>query len=273
VAYEDFVRTRILEPCEMRSARFLLRKGDEHGVATPYRLDNGMASVMPHEWYVTTSTSSLVATATDMARFAMLHLSDGECAGRQILGKSLVRAMRTQQATVHPAVPGWGYALQLDEVNGRKVAEHGGDIGGFSSLLVLIPEEHAGFFVVNHGEGNDLRFAIKSALFDGLYPASHARTAPQPDPAAATSLREYAGRYRSSLACHTCPNVGQEQDFELTVGSGGVLQLWGQQWVPLEHDLFVRTDGTRLLGFARDDGGRIAAVSGGSWRVADRLSE
>ena len=62
-----------------------------------------------------------------------------------------------------------------------------------------------------------------------------------------------------------------EQDFEVAVGAGGVLELWGQQWVPLERDLFVRTDGERLLGFARDKLGHVAVVSGGSWRVADLL--
>jgi hypothetical protein len=57
------------------------------------------------------------------------------------------------------------------------------------------------------------------------------------------------------------------------VNEDGTLGLWGQQWVPLERDLFVRTDGERLLGFARDQAGRVAVVSGGSWRVADRLPD
>ena len=35
--------------------------------------------------------------------------------------------------------------------------------------------------------------------------------------------------------------------------------------------LFIRDDGRRLLGFSRDSAGRIDSVSGGSWRVADRL--
>ena len=30
----------------------------------------------------------------------------------------------------------------------------------------------------------------------------------------------------------------------------GVCSLWGQVWIPLQQDLFVRDDGKRLLGFA-----------------------
>jgi len=181
--------------------------------------------------------------------------------------------MRTQQATIHPAVPGWGYAFQLDVDNGRQLAEHGGDIAGFSSLLTLIPEERSAFFIVKHGEGNDLRFRVKRALLDALYPGPQARQVPKADPARTPSLREYEGRYRSSLACHSCPDVDPEQDFELAVRADGVLELWGQKWVPLERDLFVRADGERLLGFARDNVDHVAVVSGGSWRVADRLAE
>ena len=273
LTYEEYVRKRILEPCAMNSSRFMQRPGDEKGVATPYEIEDGRATPMAYEWYITTPTSSLVATAPDMARFAMLHLANGRCGGQQILSESLARAMRTQQATIHPAVPGWGYAFQLDVDNDRQLAEHGGDIGGFSALLTLIPQEQTAFFIVNHGEGGDLRFRVKRALLDALYPATEQRVVPKPDPAQSPRLREFAGRYRSSLACHTCRDVDRNQDFELTAGNDGTLQLWGQQWVPLERDLFVRADGERLLGFARDKAGRIATVSGGSWRVADRLPQ
>jgi CubicO group peptidase (beta-lactamase class C family) len=270
--YEQFVRKRILEPCGMRSSWFMQAPADAKGVATPYAIEDGKATPMAYEWYVTTSTSSLVATAPDMARFAMLHLADGRCGERRVLSESLTRAMRTQQATIHPALPGWGYAFQLDVDNGRQMAEHGGDIGGFSSLLTIIPQEQAAFFIVNHGEGNDLRFRVKRALLDALYPDPAPRAVPKTDPTRASSLREYAGRYLSSLACHTCRDV-EGQDFALTVSAGGALELWGQEWVPLERDLFVRADGKRLLGFARDKAGRVAVVSGGSWRVADRLPD
>ena len=273
VSYDEFVRRNILEPCGMKSARIMQRRGDEKGVATPYEIDDGRATPIAYEWYVTTPTSSLVASAPDMARFAMLHLADGRCGDQHVLSEKLTRAMRSQQATIHPAVPGWGFAFQLDVENGRHLAEHGGDIGGFSALFTLIPEERAAFFIVNHGEGSDLRFRVKSVLLDALYPHVEPRVVPEPNPARAAQLREYQGRYRSSLACHTCTDVGPGQDFELGANADGTLELWDSKWVPLERDLFVRADGERLLGFGRDTDGRIAVLSGGSWRVLDRVPD
>lgn len=121
------------------------------------------------------------------------------------------------------------------------------------------------------GRFHNQALRVKTALLDALYPQSRPHPVPKPDPAVAATLREYAGRYRSSLACHTCRDTDDGQDFELAVPDDGTLELWGQKWVPLERDLFVRSDGARLLGFARDDRGRVAIVSGGSWRVAERL--
>jgi hypothetical protein len=78
------------------------------------------------------------------------------------------------------------------------------------------------------------------------------------------------GEYLSSIACRSCPQ-DPESVFTLTAKPDGTLSLWGQRWIPTARDLFIRDDGKRLLGFARDAEGRVSAVSAGSWRVADRI--
>lgn len=271
-SYADYVRSRIFEPAGMTGSRIMTIVGDERGVARPYRLTGGRAEAIPYEWYVTTPSSSAVATAADMARFIRLHLRDGRIDGRRLLPAGLAREMRRQQATIHPALPGWGLGLQLDRVNGVDIAEHGGDIGGFSSLLTLMPTKDAGFFIVNHGEGTDLRYKVKAALLDALYPGRPTE-APKPDPSMTEALRRaYAGRYRSSFSCQTC-GVEAGEVFEVAVKSDGTLSVWGRRWVRLKPDLFVSDDGRRLLGFARDANGRVETMSGGSWRVANRLQQ
>lgn len=270
--YEDYVARRILKPAGMDHAWFMTKRGSEKGVATPYQVEDGRAEPIPHEWYVTAPTSSMVASAADMGRLLLAHLAGGRAGRKEILAPRLTRAMHTQQATIHPELPGWGLGFQMDRENGIEMAEHGGDIAGFSSLFTLLPEDGAGFFIVHHGESGDLRFRVKQALLDGLYPANSARTIPLPDPAIAASLAEYAGRYISSFACRSCPNAADDA-FPLTVEPNGTLSLWGQTWIPLRRDLFIRDDGKRLLGFARNARGKVVSVSGGSWRVADRLDE
>jgi CubicO group peptidase (beta-lactamase class C family) len=268
-AYADYVARHIFRPLGMSRARVMLRRGDERGVATPYELEDGRADPVAHEYYVSTPASSVVASAADMGRLMIALLGGQRRGGSTILSPASLAAMTTQQATVHPALRGWGLGVQLDRVNGRDIAEHGGDIAGFSSLLVLLPAEDAGFFIVTHGQGNDLRFRIRQALLDRLWPAPPTAV-PAPDPADAARLAEYGGRYLSSLACRTCP-LDEDQVFTVAVAEDGTLRLWGQRWIPVARDLFVRDDGARSLGFSRHPDGRIASVTGGSWRVADRI--
>ena len=267
---DAYLREHLFEPAGMRSARVMSRLGHERGVAMPYALEDGRAEPMPYEWYVSTPASSVVATAADMGRLLIVQLAGGRAGERRILSKRMSMAMQTQQATVHLGVPGWGLGLQMDRVDGRTIAEHGGDIGGFSSLFVLIPEEDAGFYIVNHGEGSNLRYRVKQALLDALYPAKEKPAVPTAQSADAARLAEYAGKYLSSIACRSCPRE-PESVFKLEAKPDGSLSLWGQRWIPVGHDLFIRDDGRTTLGFARDPAGRISAVSGGSWRVADRI--
>jgi CubicO group peptidase (beta-lactamase class C family) len=269
--YDQYLRKHVFEPAGMRSARVMIRRGDERGVATPYQLEDGKAEPLPFEWYVSTPTSSIVATVEDMGRLLLLHLAAGRAGDARVLSERMTRAMHEEQATVHPGVPGWSLGMQMDRVNGRVIAEHGGDIGGFSALFVLVPEEDAGFFVVNHGEGSNLRFEVKDALIDALYPAKDPPIIPAARAADAERLAEYAGPYLSSIACRSCPR-DEASIFTIEAKPDGTLALWGQRWIPTgEKDLFIRDDGKRRLGFARDSKGRIAAVSAGSWRVADRI--
>jgi CubicO group peptidase (beta-lactamase class C family) len=268
-SYADYLQQHVFAPAGMRSARVLLHQGDEQGVATPYEIDDGRAKAIPYEWYQTPPTSSMVATAADMGKLLISHLAGDRASRAPLLPPELMRAMHVQQATNHPDLPGWSLGFQLDTVNGVAIAEHGGDIAGFSALFVLMPDKHEGFFIVNHGESGDLRFRVKQALLDALYPAQ-APTVPTADPRNAPTLAEYAGRYISSITCRTCP-LSDDQVFIVKAQPNGTLSLWGQTWVPLRRDLFIRDDGKRLLGFARDEKNRLVSVTGGSWRVADRL--
>jgi CubicO group peptidase (beta-lactamase class C family) len=260
--YEGYVADEIFAALEMRSAGYLLHNTDLSTIAAPYAINDGAAVRIEHELYITTGASSAFATTDNMARFgaALLNQRAGIVSARS------KAAMFHQQASVHPALPGWGLGFQLDSVGGKAVVEHGGDIGGFSALFTLVPEAGVGFFTVHHGEGANLRFRIRSALLEHIAPETPYAPAPRPD----APLEDYVGRYRSTLEAFTDP-IDPETLFEVTRTGAGELELWGQSWTPVGNDLFLRADGLRRLGFSRRADGRVGAVSGGSWRVAIRI--
>jgi CubicO group peptidase (beta-lactamase class C family) len=260
LSYAEYVRLRIFRPLGMNDSRFMTKAGEERGLATPYEIDDGKARRMDYEWYSTPPVASAVSSAMDMGRL-LIGLTEAT-----ILSRATLRSMMTTQATLHPDVPGWGYGYQLDSVNGRDVAEHGGDIGGFAGLLVVVPEERLGFFIIHHGEGSSLRFTVRQMLLDQLLPGR----ALSPAPLHSVDLTPYAGSYRASFNCHTCANRPPVPEFDVTV-ENGALQLWGKRWVPISKDLFASEDGRARLAFVRDDKGRITALTGGSWRVGERI--
>ncbi|MEO7476894.1 MAG: hypothetical protein ABIY46_16340 [Gemmatimonadales bacterium] len=51
----------------------------------------------------------------------------------------------------------------------------------------------------------------------------------------------------------------------------GTLSLWGERWIPAGQLYFVSADGRKHLGFAEDRAGRIVGLTGGSWRVLERV--
>ena len=168
-----------------------------------------------------------------------------------------------------PEIPGWGYGWQQSNDNGRHIVEHGGDIGGFASLMTLLPEAEFGFVVVHHLEGSNLRFALRRAILDRFFPDGRAPTTPS---GAQLGLTEYAGTYLANNYCRSCPGGAENaQRFQVTADPGGWLELWGEQWRPLGPLLFAAPVGRRKIGFWRDETGRVTAISAGSWRVLERM--
>jgi hypothetical protein len=154
-------------------------------------------------------------------------------------------------------------------MNGQYIIEHGGDIGGFSALMSLIPEKKIGIFFIQHFEGNNLRFDVKKAILDRLLSDKIQLSKPTPihDP----DITRFEGTYRANIYCHTCANPGTVQDFEVKVNTDGSISLWNTRWVQTKPLLFASEDGKSKVGFKVDENGTVLCASGGSWRVIEKI--
>ena len=149
---------------------------------------------------------------------------------------------------------------------------HGGDIGGFSTQMVLLPDEGVGFYIAHHIEGTNLRFTVERAILDHYFPDRRPLEIPKPRKEDAERLRRFAGKYRANNFCHSCPNGDRNvQDFQVKANEDGTISLWDQAWVPVEPLYFVSSDGRRHIGFKEDAKGQIVALSAGSWKVLERI--
>jgi hypothetical protein len=241
-------------------------------LATAYEAEEGKAASVPYEIYQTPPASSIVSTALDMARFMVAHLQKGQYGDARILSDATAELMQQQHATMHPRMPGWAYGFQVGDTNGLRILMHGGDIGGFSTLMVLLPDERIGIYVAHHIEGANLRFVVQRSILDHYFPDRRSPQIAGPRKENAEQLRRFAGTYRANIFCHSCPDGGPNvQDFEVEASGDGTITVWDQRWVPVEPLYFASLDGRQHIGFKESSDGQIVALTAGSWRVLERI--
>lgn len=273
LSFEEYLTRNVWAPLGMRHTS--IRVPPEHArlVATAYDVnDSGRVVRAPWEWYHTTPASSVNSTAADMARFMAMHLQSGALAGARVLSPRMTAEVLRQQATLHPLVPGWALGWQQSRTNGERIAEHGGDVAGYSSLMFLLPERGVGVFVASHREGSDLRFVVRQAVLDRFFPdrAPPARPVPLAE-ATAERARRYAGRYRASIVCHSCRAPRPVPEATIAANADGTISLWNARWVEVSPGFFRSADGRRRVGFRHDRAGRVTHLTAGSWQVMERV--
>jgi CubicO group peptidase (beta-lactamase class C family) len=174
--FEDYIEEFIYEPIGMEmstfrqplpsylsedmSAGYSYKKGKFEGEG--FEFINGMAPA-----------GSMSSTAADMARFMIAHLQDGFYEGNRILEAETARLMHSLLFTHDARIPGNAYGFWETKRNGLRILGHKGDTLLFHSLLALIPEYNAGFFVSYNsaGAGGPARDFLFQAFLDRYYPS------------------------------------------------------------------------------------------------------
>lgn len=272
IPFERYLASNVWAPLRMNRTSITVPDELLADRAIPYELDEKKIVPIPFERYHSTPASSINSTADDMGRYMLALLNEGSLDGERILSQSATRDMLRQQITMHPRLPGFGYVFQMSDTNGQRIVEHGGNIGGFHSLMVLLPDHKTGFFIVAHREGADLRSPVRKAILDRWFPDPSPPPRPVADPSALPRLKRLEGTYRASIWCHTCPfDPDRVQDVKVTVNPDGSVNVWDERWIEVAP-LFLRSaDGRRRIGFHADDKGNITALTAGSWMVLERL--
>jgi CubicO group peptidase (beta-lactamase class C family) len=264
---ETYFHQNIWDPLGMKHASIYVPKGDQASVAMGYEFEDGKLVPQAWEWYHTTPASSINMTTADMARFMLMHLEGGVVDGKRVLSGSALDEMHKLQITMDPSVPGYALGLNQDFIGDMHVLEHGGNVAGFSALMVLIPERRAGFFVVNHFEGSALRNNLKWGLLERFFPeARRRRPVPKTLPPAATvKAQRFAGDYIALVSCFTCSPARPASPLKVTANDDGTLGFAGGRWIQVAPLRFVREDGTGYIVFREDEKGAIRDLSAGAY--------
>jgi CubicO group peptidase (beta-lactamase class C family)/D-alanyl-D-alanine dipeptidase len=144
--FEEHVAERVLRPAGMRTAAWRERPGLGAPVARGSMWSyDGRAFAAPTFPLGALPACNLLASVTDLARFAGVVLADARGAGRLLEAPSLEAMWRPAG---DPELPGSGLAWGIGTFQGRRQVGHDGAVYGFSSTLRLLPEDDLGVVVV-----------------------------------------------------------------------------------------------------------------------------
>lgn len=180
--WDDFVRTRIFQPLGMNesdTSSIDAEKCSDH--ASPHEQNSdGVVKVIPwHNIDNVGPAGSINSSARDMAKWMTLQLNSGVYDGKQLISKKNVREMQTPQMVIDPEgeIPtvffpdstqlSYGLGWFVQQYRGHQLILHAGDIDGFSTMVVLIPEIHTSYFVVIN-VGNFYRQVLSYQIADRL---------------------------------------------------------------------------------------------------------
>jgi CubicO group peptidase (beta-lactamase class C family) len=214
------------------------------------------------------------ASVTDMARFMIAHLQDGRYSdatigGARILKETTARQMHSTLYTPDPRMLGTAYGFFDFSDNGQRTLGHIGELPPMHSLLLLLPDQNLGVFVVYNSAGGDeltpQHLGFQRAFFDHYYPAPAVAPIQRPADFAQRAGR-FVGSYRWTMRSYTTlmKVVGFSGTVEFRDSGDGTLLLatpFGEwRFVEMEPLYFRQVDGSFAIVFREDAQGRITYV-------------
>jgi CubicO group peptidase (beta-lactamase class C family) len=263
---ESYLERNVWHPLGMHDTNIVPRGA----MPTGYGVRNDSVVDATWEWSNTAPAGMMNSTAADMGRFMAMMLGRHPH-GRRVLSDAARRSMLTRQITMHPRIPGMGLGFFEARVNGRAIFEHGGDIDGYASLLVLLPDEDVGFFVATHVEGAGLRGKVRQKLLDRFFPGPESGAMAGAPRITGVDLSQFAGEYRWNIVCRTCATPWNPGVVRVTALGDSALSALQNQWFPVGPLLFQTRDGRKQMGFVRDSAGAIWQLTDGGIRNFERI--
>lgn len=184
IPWEEFVRTRIMEPLNMDNSYTLppgmVKSGN---LASPHLAENGELRIIPYYQLdpdkINGAAGGVLSNADDLCRWMLVHLNGGkygEKLEKQLFSANSQREMWSIHTTIpvrpdsryNPHFSGYGLGWRLTDLNGKMSVSHTGDLSGMLSKTIMIPDLDLGVVVLTNSYygGGGLFQAVSQTIVD-----------------------------------------------------------------------------------------------------------
>jgi len=174
-AYDRAMRTLVFDPLGMTSTTFDYARalaGDHASPHAPDIDDKTSVAAMDIDYSVipVRPAGAAWSSVADMLKYVAMELAEGKLPdGTKYIGREALLARRAPQVPIGKEAT-YGMGLMVDTKYGTPVVHHGGDMVGFHSDMMWLPEYGVGAVVLTNGNpGWVLRTVFRRKLLEVLF--------------------------------------------------------------------------------------------------------
>jgi CubicO group peptidase (beta-lactamase class C family) len=176
-AYDAAMQAQVFGPLGMKSTTFDRVVAEQHDHATPHALDvDGHTAIagmgINDAIYAARPAGAAWSSVDDLLRYVQMELANGVLPDgtRYVSEQNLLERRRPQVAL--GSTGSYGMGLMVDHTWGVPVVHHGGDLTGFHSDMMWLPEQQVGAVILTNADNGvyirgPLQRRLLEVLFDG----------------------------------------------------------------------------------------------------------
>lgn len=172
-SWEKFVPERIFKPLGMMNSTMSMvqmQKAKDYSFGYEYNFDTKETRRLPfREIQPVAPAGSINSSARDMAKWITFVMNGGSAGGKRLVSEKGFDEWTKKQMNITPnGKMAYGLGWFLQEWNGLKVVQHGGNIDGFNSMVAMIPEKKLGFVMLTNVSGSPLGNELMPAVWENI---------------------------------------------------------------------------------------------------------
>jgi CubicO group peptidase (beta-lactamase class C family) len=195
--FEDVIEEELFKPLGLERTVMLPEHAMTYAHAVGHDVDRTKGPEIVRPFTLArhiAAAGGIISCASDMLRFARMHLNDGELDGERVISTASAQEMRTLVHKADGFYRSYGVGWARWDLDNAFLIEHGGSIAGFRAQLWLVPTSNFALVLLTNGSTGT---RAMNEIRDWALEHEVGITIPKAETVSLTDeqLQQYAGTY------------------------------------------------------------------------------